>query len=173
MCIHCHNAPKLVTGCGLSGNWNLFFTSPLHSAWSLVSTNTRAIRFVGFKFWPFTWMRVNWHFWTGDEARRHGRGPVVGLELENGRGHNGKWSILRAIWSRAKRPVRKGLQCRAQVRCAREPAYNQRRRLRSGQVIIPLVTFLFLCINFLELFNALEELTPNSFSPKKTRKILW
>ncbi|KAE9464185.1 hypothetical protein C3L33_03907, partial [Rhododendron williamsianum] len=84
-----------------------------------------------------------------DEARGHGRGPVVGLELENGRGHNGKWGILRAIWSRAKRPVLKGLQCRAQGRCAREPAYNQRWRLRSGQVINPLATKLFLHCTFM------------------------
>lgn len=41
MCIHCHNAPKLVTGCDPLSNSNLYFTSPLHSAWSLVSTNTR------------------------------------------------------------------------------------------------------------------------------------
>lgn len=112
-------------------------------------------------------LHVNWHFLTGDEARGHGRGQVVGLELENGRGHNGKWSILRAIWWRAKRPVRKGLQCRAQVRCAREPAYNRRWRLRSGQVIKPLgpPLYCFSILQFvLKLFNALlGALPPNSF----------
>lgn len=45
-------------------------------------------------------------FVTGDEARGHKRGRLVGVELENGGGHNGKWSIFRAVWRRTEQYVR-------------------------------------------------------------------
>lgn len=34
---------------------------------------------------------------SGDEARGYERGRLDRLELEDGGGHNGKWSVLRAV----------------------------------------------------------------------------
>lgn len=43
---------------------------------------------------------------VGDEARGHERGRLVGVELEDGGGHNGKWSIFCAIRRRTEQYVR-------------------------------------------------------------------
>jgi len=55
---------------------------------------------------------------AGDEARGHRRQRVERVELENGRGHNGKWSIFCTIWCGAQCTVRRSHQCATQIRRA-------------------------------------------------------
>jgi hypothetical protein len=71
---------------------------------------------------------------TGDEARGHGRGAVDGLELEDGRGHYGKWGVLRSLRSGPERSVRQGLQRGAQGRWPHRAANHARRCPRWAQV---------------------------------------
>lgn len=45
-------------------------------------------------------------FGIGDEARGHERGRLVGVELEDGGGHNGKRSVFCAFRRRTQQYVR-------------------------------------------------------------------
>ena len=72
------------------------------------------------------------------------------VELEDRGGHNGKWSILRALRGGAQHPVRQGLQRRPQVRRFHSAAHHERRRPLWSQVYIDYILF-FIIITELRL----------------------
>lgn len=52
---------------------------------------------------------------TGDKARGYRRGGLGGVELENGRGRNGKWGFLCSIRCWPQHSIRQSLQRRPQI----------------------------------------------------------
>jgi len=89
---------------------------------------------------------------AGDEARGHRRQRVERVELENGRGHNGKWSIFCTIWCGAQCTVRRSHQCATQIRRANWPAHHVFRCIRWSQVLILLFIISPLPFNFFIIF---------------------